>query len=292
VRAGDGTGERRLTGENRAALGRLALGETESFWCRSFDGTRIQGWVVKPPGFRRGRKYPAVLQTHGGPYAAFSHVWRFDAQVLAARGYVVIYANCRGSTGYGREFQESVVGNWGAEDSRDYLAALDHVIRKGYVDRRRVGVAGGSYGGFMTTWLLGTTDRFSAGVAECAATDEPMFYYSADMPQWSEHELGGPPWERWEDYRRVSSSSHAHKIAAPLLLLHADDDTRVPISHSEIVYTTVKRVGTEAVFVRYPSGGHGFGGSAPRFTCDVLNRTVDWFDAHLKGGGGRGRRGT
>jgi len=285
VCAGDGAGERRLTGENRAALGSLALGETESFWCRSFDGTRIQGWVVKPPGFRRGRKYPAVLKTHGGPYSAFSHVWRFDAQVLAARGYVVIYANCRGSTGYGLEFQESAVGNWGAEDSRDYLAALDHVIRQGYVDRRRVGVMGGSYGGFMTTWLLGTTDRFSAGVAECAATDEPMFYYSADMQQWSEHELGGPPWERWEDYRRVSSSSHAHKIAAPLLLLHAEDDTRVPISHSEIVYTTVKRVGTEAEFVRYPSGGHGFGASAPRFTCDTLNRTMDWFDRHLRGAG-------
>lgn len=289
---GDGGRERQLTNENRAALSRVALGTTESFWCRSFDGTRIQGWVVRPPGFRAGRKYPAILKAHGGPYGAFFGTWYFEAQAAAARGYVVVYANCRGSTGYGRKFQTAVVGNWGAEDSRDYLAALDHVIRKGYVDRRRVGVAGGSYGGFMTTWLLGTTDRFAAGVASCAATDERMFYYSADMQLWSEQELGGPPWEQMEGYQRISSSSHSHKITAPLLLLHAEDDTRVPISHSEIVYTTVKRVGSEAVFVRYPSGGHGFGGSAPRFTCDVLNRTVDWFDAHLKGSGGRGRRGT
>ena len=110
-----------------------------------------------------------------------------------------------------------------------------------------------------------------------------MFYYSADMQKWSEEELGGPPWERLDDYRRVSSSTHSHKIKAPLLLLHAADDTRVPISHSEIVYTTVKRVGVESVFVRYPSGGHGFAHAAPRFTCDALNRTIDWFDKHLKG---------
>jgi dipeptidyl aminopeptidase/acylaminoacyl peptidase len=134
----------------------------------------------------------------------------------------------------------------------------------------------------MTTWLLGTTDRFAAGVAECAATDEPMFYYSADMQAWSEEETGGPPWERLDDYRRLSSSTHSHNITAPLLLLHAEDDTRVPISHSEIVYTTVKRMGVDAEFVRYPSGGHGFGGSAPRYTCDTLNRMIDWFGKHLK----------
>jgi dipeptidyl aminopeptidase/acylaminoacyl peptidase len=280
---GAGEGERRLTNENRTALSGLRLGTTESFWCKSFDGTKIQGWMVKPPGFRAGRRYPLVLVTHGGPYWAFFHTWDFDAQVLAARGYVVVYANCRGSLGYGKSFMKSVVGNWGVEDSRDYLAAMDHVIRKGGVDRKRLGVTGGSYGGFMTTWLLGTTDRFAAGVAQCAATDEPMFYYSADMPLWSEEEAGGPPWERLDDYRRLSSSTHSHKIKAPLLLLHAEDDTRVPISHSEIVYTTAKRIGVEAEFVRYPSGGHGFSSSAPRFICDALNRMGDWFDRHLKG---------
>jgi dipeptidyl aminopeptidase/acylaminoacyl peptidase len=279
----DGREERRLTNENRRLLNALRLGDTEMFSCRSFDGARIQGWVVKPPAFRKGRKYPLVLQTHGGPYHAFYHTWRFGSQVLAAHGYVVVYANCRGSTGYGGEFLKSVVGNFGAEDARDYLAAVAHVVRRGYVDPKRMGVTGGSYGGFMTTWLLGTTDRFAAGVAECAATDEAMFYYSADMPLWSEHEVGGPPWEHPEDYRRISSSTHSHKIKAPLLLLHADDDTRVPISHSEIVYVTAKRVGTQAQFVRYPSGGHGFAASAPRFTCDTLNRTMDWFDRHLRG---------
>lgn len=280
---GEGKAERRLTNENRRALSGIRLATTEMFWCRSFDGRRIQGWAVRPPGFRAGRKYPMVLKAHGGPYGAFFHNWRFEEQALAAQGHVVVYANCRGSTGYSLEFTKSVVGNWGAEDSRDYLAALDYVIRRGYVDRERLGVMGGSYGGFMTTWLLGTTDRFAAGVAECAATDEPMFYYSADMQKWSEEELGGPPWEQWDDYRRVSSSTHAHKIKAPLLLLHAEDDTRVPISHSEIVYTTVKRMGVEAMFARYPSGGHGFAWSAPRFRCDTLNRTIDWFGRYLKG---------
>ena len=278
---GDGRGERQLANENRAALARLQLGTTESFWCRSFDGKRIQGWMVKPPGFRGGRKYPLVLTTHGGPYWAFFNTWRFASQVLAARGYVVVYANCRGSLGYGREFMKSVVGKWGAEDSRDYLAVVDRVVRMGCVDRRRLGVTGGSYGGFMTTWLLGTTDRFAAGVAECAATDERMLYYSGDMQVWSEEETGGPPWERAAKYRQISPSTHAHEIRAPLLLLHAEDDTRVPISNSDIVFTTVKRMGVEAELVRYPSGGHGFAASAPRYRCDTLNRAIDWFGKHL-----------
>jgi len=277
-----GKRERRLTNENDAFVRSRSMSVPECLWCRSFDGTRVQAWVIKPPTFRRGRKYPAVVMTHGGPYGAFFETWRLDVQTLAAQGFVVIYANCRGSSGYGEKFQTTVVGKWGPEDSRDYLAALDHVIRQGYVDRKRVGVTGGSYGGFMTVWLLGTTDRFAAGVAECAATDEPMFYYSADMQQWSEQELGGPPWERLEDYRRVSASTHAHRIKAPLLLLHAEDDSRVPISHSEIVYTTIKRLGVESTFVRYPSGGHGFGWSAPRYVCDYQNRAMDWFGKHLR----------
>jgi dipeptidyl aminopeptidase/acylaminoacyl peptidase len=290
-----GSGERRLTHLNRSVLAGIELGPTESFWCRSFDGTRIHAWVVTPPGFRPGRKYPLVLMVHGGPYSAYSHRWNLDAQVLAGQGYLVVYANPRGSTGYGWKFQTAVAGDWGRLDAKDVCAAVDHVARRGGVDKTRLGVMGASYGGFMATWLLGTTKRFAAGVASCAATDEPMFYFSADMPQWSEQELGGPPWERWEDYRRVSSSSHAHKITAPLLLLHADDDTRVPICHSEIVFTTVKRTGGNAVFVRYPSGGHGFSFSVPRYVCDSLNRTLSWFDEHLKGikpqskGGGKAK---
>jgi dipeptidyl aminopeptidase/acylaminoacyl peptidase len=279
----DGRNEKRVTNENRAVLSRLCVAPTESFWCRSFDGRRIHGWMVKPPSFSPRRKYPVVLTVHGGPYSAYLQAWKFDAQVLANQGYVVVYSNPRGSTGYGKEFQTAAVGKWGQEDARDVQAALDHVIRQGFVDRKKQGVMGGSYGGFMTTWLLGTTKRFAAGVASCAATDEPMFYFSADMPLWSEQELGGPPWEKWNAYRRVSPTTHAHKITAPILLLHAEDDLRVPISHSEIVHVTVKRTGHESVFVRYPSGGHGFGGSAPRFTCDTLNRTVDWFGKHVKG---------
>lgn len=280
----DGEGERQLTNLNGAVLAGLDIAPTESYWCRSFDETPIQAWVVHPVGFRADRKYPLVLMAHGGPYSAYLHSWMFSAQVLASRGYVVVYSNPRGSTGYGARFQCAVVGRWGEEDARDVLAAMDHVIARGFVDSERLGVTGASYGGFMTTWLLGTTDRFRAGVARCAATDERMFYYSADMPLWSEQELSGPPWERPEDYRRISSSTHAHRVRAPLLLLHAEDDWRVPISHSEIIFTTLKRVGVETVFVRYPNGGHGFADAAPRFTCDVWNRTADWFDQHLTPG--------
>jgi dipeptidyl aminopeptidase/acylaminoacyl peptidase len=274
---------RRLTRASRAALAAITLGQTESFWCQSADGTPIQAWLVKPPGFRAGRRYPLVLTIHGGPYAAYSHSWRLDAQVLAARGYLVVYANPRGSTGYGRKFSQAVVRKFGWDDAPDVLAAVDHVVAQGFVDTSRLGVTGGSYGGFLTLWLLGTCDRFRAGVAVCASADQRIQYYTSDIMRWREQQLGGPPWEREEVFKRVSPSSHAHKIRAPLLFLHAEDDTRVPIVNSEIIYSTVKRLGVPSTFVRYPSGNHGFSGSAPRFLCDTLNRILDWFDQYLAG---------
>jgi len=278
----DGTEERRLTELNASVLRRLQLADTESLWVSSFDGTSVQGWVVRPPGFRAARKYPMVLVIHGGPAAAYSSDWNFQAQALASRGYVVVFSNPRGSRGYGTTFMNSVTGNWGAEDSRDLLAVVDAVVGKGFVDDRRLGVLGASYGGFMATWLLGTTDRFRAGVAVCAAADRRMWYYSGDVHLWCEQDSGGPPWERPQEYLRASSTTHAHQIAAPLLLLHAEDDSRVPICISEILYATVKRRGVEAQFVRYPFGEHGFPHATARFLCDTLNRTADWFDRHLR----------
>jgi dipeptidyl aminopeptidase/acylaminoacyl peptidase len=279
--------DRRLTDLNRAVWGSIALGQTESFWCRSADGTPIQAWVVKPPDFRANRKYPLVLNIHGGPYGCYYGNWRLDAQTLAARGYLVVYANPRGSTGYGRAFSQAIVRRFGGDDAPDLLAAVDHLVAKGCVDTARVGVTGPSYGGFLTVWLLGTTDRFRAGVAMCPSVDQRIQYYTSDVMRWREQQLGGPPWEREEVYKRLSPSSHAHKIRAPLLFLHAEDDTRVPIVNSEIAYSIVNRLGVPSTFVRYPSGNHAFARSAPRFICDTLNRTLDWCDQHLAG---RGRR--
>jgi len=277
----NGEGEKQLTRENGALLAKVRMAATESFWCKSFDGTPIHGWVVKPPGFRANKKYPLLLQVHGGPYGNYSYSWKPDAQVLAAHGYVVVYANPRGSTSYGLKFAEAAIGKWGLEDSRDYLAAMDHVIKQGYVDKSRLGVLGGSYGGFMTTWLLGACDRFKAGVATCAVTDLCAQYFGTDIPLWMEREFGGGPWERPERYRRSSPTTNGPKITAPLLLLHAEDDWRVPISNSEMLFVMLKRRGVETTFVRYPSGAHGFGASQPRFMCDTLNREIDWFKTHV-----------
>ena len=187
----------------------------------------------------------------------------------------------RGSTGYGRKFAEAVTGRWGEEDARDCLAAVDHVIRQGLVDPKRLAVTGGSYGGYMATWLLGATTRFKAGAATCPVTDIPALYYGTDIPLWLEREFKGAPWERPEAYRLCSPTTNACKITAPLLFLHAEDDKRVPISNSEMLYVMLKRRGVETVFVRYPSGDHGFPGAAPRFLCDTLNREMDWFRRHV-----------
>ena len=277
-----GEGEKQLTHENRAVLGKLQLATTESFQRASFDGLPIHGWVVKPPNFRANKKYPLLLDVHGGPYGCFGYEWRIDAQAYAAQGYVVVvYANPRGSTGYGRKFAEAVTGRWGEEDARDCLAAMDHVIQQGYVDPKRLGVTGGSYGGFMTTWLLGASTRFKAGVAVCPVTDVPALYYGTDLPLWLEREFKGAPWECPEHYRRCSPTSQAAKITAPLLFLHAEDDKRVPISNSEMLYVTLKRRGVDTVFVRYPFGDHGFSYAAPRFLCDSLNRELDWFKRYV-----------
>jgi len=280
--AADGSGEKQLSHENRAAMNRIAVGSVESFWTQSFDGRRIQGWIVKPPGFRADRKYPLILQAHGGPYGAYSGAWKLDAQVLAAQGYVVVYSNPRGSTGYGKRFAAEVTGKWGAEDSKDVLAAMAHVVKQGFIDANRMGVMGGSYGGFMTSWLIGTCDRFRAGVASCAVTDVAALYYGTDIPYWVEKETGTQPWEDMAAYTRISPTTHGAKVTAATLFLHAEDDKRVPISCSEIMYLMLKRRGVETQFVRYPSGDHGFGEAHPCYTCDVLNRTLDWFGKYVK----------
>jgi dipeptidyl aminopeptidase/acylaminoacyl peptidase len=280
--AADGRGEKQLSHANRTLMNRLAVGSVESFWTKSFDGTRIQGWMVRPPNFRAGRKYPLILQVHGGPYGAYTGAWKFDAQVLAAQGYVVVYSNPRGSTGYGKRFAAQVTGKWGAEDSKDVLAAMNHVVKQGFIDTGRLGVMGGSYGGFMTTWLIGTYKRFRAAVASCAVTDVEALYYGTDIPYWVEKETGSRPWEEREAYTCMSPTAHAGKVTAATLFLHAEDDKRVPISCSEIMYLMLKRRGVETQFVRYPMGDHGFGGAAPRYTCDVMNRVIDWFGEHLK----------
>jgi dipeptidyl aminopeptidase/acylaminoacyl peptidase len=280
--AADGSGEKQLSHANRALMNRLAVGSVESFWTKSFDGTRIQGWVVKPPDFRAGRKYPLILQVHGGPYGAYTGAWKFDAQVLAAQGYVVVYSNPRGSTGYGKRFAAEVTGKWGAEDSKDVLAAMNHVVKQGFIDTDRLGVMGGSYGGFMTTWLIGNCKHFKAAVASCAVTDVEALYYGTDIPYWVEKETGSRPWEKREAYTCISPTAHAGKVTAATLFLHAEDDKRVPISCSEIMYLMLKRRGVETQFVRYPMGDHGFGGAAPRYTCDVMNRVIDWFGEHLR----------
>jgi dipeptidyl aminopeptidase/acylaminoacyl peptidase len=155
-------------------------------------------------------------------------------------------------------------------------------VKQGAIDTTRMGVMGGSYGGFMTTWLIGNCDRFRAAVASCAVTDVEALYYGTDIPNWVERETGTRPWEDRKAYTRISPTAHATKVKAATLFLHAEDDKRVPISNSEIMYLMLKRRGVETQFVRYPMGDHGFGGAAPRYGCDVLNRAIDWFGKYLK----------
>ncbi len=281
-----GSNEQQLTQHNKAFLNEVALSPSEEMLFPSqSDGTEIQGWILKPPGFQEGSatKYPLILQIHGGPHAMYGHALFHEMQLMAARGYVVLYTNPRGSSGYGEDFTCSTRGRWGEHDMPDVMGALDAILKRGYVDEARVGVTGGSYGGYLTNWIVGHTDRFKAAVTQRCVANFYSFFGTSDIGfTFGEYEFGGTPWSETETLLRHSPISYVESMKTPLLIIHNEQDLRCPIEQAEQLFVFLKKLGRQVAFVRIPGEDHNLSRTGkPSRRLARLHHLIGWFDTHL-----------
>ena len=247
------------------------------------DGWKIEGWLMKPRDFDPAKKWPLVLEVHGGPHTAYGHSFFHEFHLLAGRGYAVLFTNPRGSHAYGQRFVEACVGDWGGKDYEDLMAGLDHAIGLGWVDPKRLYLTGGSYGGFMTNWIIGHNDRFRAAVTQRSISNNISAFGTSDIGwHFWEHEMGdATPWRDSEKLVFRSPLSYITNVKTPLLILHAERDLRCPIEQAEQLFTALKVLGKEAVFVRFPEDNHDLTrGGKPKHRVEHARRIADWFDAH------------
>lgn len=271
---------RPLSKQNDDWLSTRQLASTEEISVTSRDGTRISGFIVKPPNWQATRRYPAILRIHGGPVSQYANTFMADWQVLAAAGYVVIAANPRGSSGRGEAFSTAIYADWGNKDSEDVLAAVDYAVRQGIADPDRLGVGGWSYGGILTNQVIARDGRFKAATSG-ASLSNALAGYGTDMYiREYEAELGRP-WENPEAYVRVSYPFfNAGRINTPTLFLCGDKDFNVPLLNSEQMYQALKSRGVDTRLVIYPDQFHGL--EVPSYITDRMQRYLDWYDKYLK----------
>ncbi|MFC4450611.1 alpha/beta hydrolase family protein [Halorussus aquaticus] len=279
-----GAESRRLTRINSDYLDDRAVAQPEEIQFENESGDEIQGWVLTPPDFDSDESYPLAVEIHGGPHAMWSTsgtMWH-EFQLLAARGYVVFWSNPRGSTGYGEEFMAALEGGqWGPPAYEDVMAGVDEVAERDYVDEDNMFVTGGSYGGYMTTWIVGHTDRFAGAVSQRGVYELNSFYGSTDAFKLIEWDFDTTPSEDAEFLWEQSPTAYADEVDTPTLLVHADDDFRVPVNNAEMLYLLYKKNGVETRLVRYPREGHELSRSGePAHVVDRLERIVRWFDGY------------
>ena len=274
---------RKATCLNDELLASRYIAEPERVEFTGADGWEIEGWLMKPRDFDPAKKWPLVLEIHGGPHTAYGHSFFHEFHVLAGRGYAVLLTNPRGSHAYGQRFVEACVGDWGGKDYEDLMAGLDHALALGWIDPKRLYVTGGSYGGFMTNWIVGHTDRFRAAVTQRSISNNISAFGTSDIGwHFWEHEMGdATPWRDAEKLIFRSPLSYVTNVKTPLLILHAERDLRCPIEQAEQLFTALKVLGKEAVFVRFPEDNHDLTrGGKPKHRAEHARRIADWFDAH------------
>lgn len=270
-----------LTGHNAAFERGHEFVEPEEMTFKSFDGTPIQGWLMKPIGWRADRKYPMILSIHGGPHGMYGYAFNPTFQVYAARGYAVLYLNPRGSSGYGQKFSDGTINEWGGGDYRDLMAGVDEALRRyTWIDANRLGVTGGSYGGFMTNWIITQTPRFRAAVSAASVSNLISFYSTSLYQDLVHAEFGGFPWDNYDLLWQWSPLRYVRQAQTPTMFIHGEQDNDVHITQAEEMYMGLRRRGVETVLVRYPREGHGL--REPRHRVDSLERTLAWFDRFLK----------
>ena len=274
---------RKATCLNDELLGSRYIAAPERVEFTGADGWKIEGWLMKPREFDPAKKWPLVLEIHGGPHTAYGHSFFHEFHVLAGRGYAVLFTNPRGSHAYGQRFVEACVGDWGGKDYEDLMAGVDHALALGWVDPKRLYLTGGSYGGFMTNWIIGHTDRFRAAVTQRSISNNISAFGTSDIGwHFWEHEMGdATPWSGGEKLIFRSPLTYVTSVKTPLLILHAERDLRCPIEQAEQLFTALKVLGKEAVFVRFPEDNHDLTrGGKPKHRVEHARRIADWFDAH------------
>ena len=248
---------------------------------RSTDGWEIEGLLVKPYNFSEGIKYPMIVFVHGGPFGRVGNYFlSVSCQYYASYGYVVFAPNFRGSSGYTNEFGVANKGDLGGGDFQDIMSGIDYVISLGFVDPEKIGITGGSYGGFLVNWAITQTDRFKAAVSEFGIFDFKSDYGNTYISRWDREYLGAYYWENMEPYKRFSPSTYVQNVKTPVLILHGDEDPNCFISSSKELYRALKDLGQTVEFVRYPREEHGF--SELNHIVDEEERIIYWFDKYLK----------
>lgn len=270
---------KRLTAVNDDLFSFRKIGKTEEIWWESsFDKKRIQGWIVTPPDFDPTKKYPMILEIHGGPFAMYGASFAYEIQAYAAAGYVVFYTNPRGSTGYGQEFGNSIHHDYPNHDYQDLMSGVDAVIAKGYIDTANLFVTGGSGGGVLTAWIVGKTTRFKAAVVAKPVINWTSFVLHADNPAFfAKYWFGKMPWEDQENYWRRSPLSLVANVKTPTMLLTGEQDFRTPISETEQYYAALKLLEVETAMVRIPNASHGLV-NRPSMLLGKSAAILSWFD--------------
>ncbi len=271
---------RPLARKNAKLLARLQLGAVEEISFKSKDGTVINGFVMKPPDYVGGKKYPTILRIHGGPVSQFTNEFMLDWQMFAAHGYVVVACNPRGSSGRGEKFSTAIYADWGNKDAQDVLAAVDYVVAQGLADPARLGVGGWSYGGMLTNYVIAQDSRFKAAVSGAGISNILAGYGTDEYIREYEFELG-TPWRNLDIWTRVSFPFlHADRIVTPTLFLCGQEDFNVPLLNSEQMYQALRSLGRDTQLVIYPGEYHGI--TKPSYQRDRLERYLAWYDKYLK----------
>jgi acylaminoacyl-peptidase len=280
VRRPDGA-IRRLTAVNDDLLPQRTLGAVEEIrYSSSKDGRRVHGWLITPPDFDPAKRYPLILEIHGGPFANYGDRFDLEKQLWAARGYVVFYANPRGSTSYGGEFGNLIHHAYPGDDFFDLDSGVDAAIARGFVDPDNLFVTGGSGGGVLTCWMVGRTNRFRAAASAYPVINWASFLLTADIPAYVlRYWFPGPPWEHPEHYWQRSLLSVVGNVKTPTMVITGEEDWRTPMSESEQYYTALKLRGVDSVLVRVPGEPHGIQRRPSHHVAKVLH-IVGWFDRY------------
>jgi acylaminoacyl-peptidase len=273
---------RPLTAVNRELLAELELAVPQEVIAPSSEGD-VHGWLLHPPALPAGERAPLILYIHGGPHTQYGWVMVHELQLLAARGFAVLYTNPRGSRGYGQAHTAAIEGDWGAADYRDLMAAVDHAVTLPGIDPERVAVTGGSYGGYMTNWMLGHTDRFRCGITQRSVVNLHSMGGTCDFNFSNSPYFGGNTWDQPERFLAQSPLSYAGNVRTPLLIIHSEGDLRCPVEQAEQLFAALKSRGQEVEFIRYPrEANHGLSRSGPPdLRLDRLERIVGWMERWL-----------